>query len=563
MRPPQARGGISATLLLVVVAGLFYVIGLAGPGFFDNEARYAEVARQMNERGDFVTPFMNGVPFLNKPPLTFWLVAVALRWVEPVEWARLVSVLAALATIVATVRLGAHLRGERHGTMAGVLLATMVGFVLEARTLRPDGLLMASTAWAMLCLWHAERDGARRTVWLVGFYVVLGLGVLAKGLVPLATVAPAVAIAVLGRHGWGGVRRLRPLLGAAVLAAVVLPWHVLVAARNPGFAWDFLVNQHLLFAIDKKEPRDSEGDPFAFFLGAFLGRTAPWCLLVLPVWKAPLDALRTRDPWALVPWAWMLTPVVVFGLVPSRLEHYTLPALPAVALLAAGPALALFDAGARAPRRLVLVLGFALAAAGTALVARGSALLAPLYWIGQAPGLAPLPALAGVILATGGAGAVATVALRRARGALACLAGAAIAFSALTVYALGVVSPLFSWREVAHAIDGAVDRNAEVVFESPVEYQLVGGLDFYLGRDVTLLEPPGGFVPPTYLEGYAGGMFVSRQEFERRWREPRPVVMVSDPLRRRDQVEGLAPPPFSVVARFGDRWVLGNSAAAR
>jgi hypothetical protein len=58
-------------------------------------------------------------------------------------------------------------------------------------------------------------------------------------------------------------------------------------------------------------------------------------------------------------------------------------------------------------------------------------------------------------------------------------------------------------------------------------------------------------------------MFVSRQEFERRWRARRPVVLVSDPLRRRDQAEGIVPPPFSVVARFGDRWVLGNSAAAR
>ena len=563
MSPSQARGGVSATLSLAVTAGLFYVTGLAGPGFFDNEGRYAEVARQMNERGDFVTPFMNGVPFLNKPPLTSWLVAVVLRWVDPAEWARLVSVGAALASLVAVMRLGAHLHGERHGRMAGLLLATMIGFVLEARTLRPDGLLIASMAWAMLCLWHADQGGRRRTAWLVGFYVALGLGVLVKGVVPLALAAPPVAIAVLGRHGWPGIRRLRPVLGIAVVSAIVLPWHGLAAARNPGFAWDFVVNQHLLFAVDRKEPRDSEGDPLAFFLSAFLGRTAPWWLLVLPAWKAPLDAIRARDPWGLVPWAWMLTPIALFVLVPSRLEHYTLPALPAVALLAAGPALAFVEEAGGGLRRFVIGLGIATAAAGLVLVARGTALLAPLYWIGQAPALAPLPALAGVVLAIGGGGAAAAAAARHGRVALACLLGAAIGFSAITVHALAVVSPLFSWREIAAAIDRGVGREAEVVFEAPVEYQLVGGLDFYLGRDVTLLEPPGGFVPPTYLEGYAREMFVSRQEFERRWREPRPLVMVSDPTRRRDDADGMVPPPFSVVARIGDRWVLGNAAAAR
>jgi hypothetical protein len=108
---------------------------------------------------------------------------------------------------------------------------------------------------------------------------------------------------------------------------------------------------------------------------------------------------------------------------------------------------------------------------------------------------------------------------------------------------------------VAAVLEERVGRPAEVVFEAPIEYQFVGGLDFYLGREVTLLEPAAGFVPPTYLEAYVGGMSV--------WRGERAMVMVSDPARRSDTPAGLAPEPFVVLARFGDRWVLGNHATAR
>ena len=98
---------------------------------------------------------------------------------------------------------------------------------------------------------------------------------------------------------------------------------------------------------------------------------------------------------------------------------------------------------------------------------------------------------------------------------------------------------------------------AEIVFEAPMEYQLVGGLAYYTGRRITLLEPPG-FVPPTYLARQAGAMFLPRADLERRWRAGRPLALVSDPERRREEPEGLAPEPFFVLTRSGDRWVLTN-----
>jgi len=101
------------------------------------------------------------------------------------------------------------------------------------------------------------------------------------------------------------------------------------------------------------------------------------------------------------------------------------------------------------------------------------------------------------------------------------------------------------------------------VYEAPEEYQLVGGLVFYTGRRITLLEPPGGFIPPTYLAGQMQGMFLARSEFERRWRAGERLAFVSDSQRRRDDPQGIVPEPFHVIGRFGDRWVLSNASAAR
>src|SRR5262249_26911704 len=155
------------------------------PAFFDNEARYAEVAREMLLDHDWVTPHLDFTVFLNKPPLVFWLTAVVFRIAGPTEWARIVPVLAAAVALFATCRLGALLYGNAVALVAGLMLATSLGFVLEARTLRPDMVLTAAVTVALLCWRRAEAPAARRGPWLVGLYAALAVGVLAKGLVPI------------------------------------------------------------------------------------------------------------------------------------------------------------------------------------------------------------------------------------------------------------------------------------------------------------------------------------------------------------------------------------------
>ena len=555
-----ARSSPWPALALALAAAAVFAIRLDVPGFFDNEGRYAEVAREMVLSGDWVSPHLDFTLFLNKPPLTFWLTAAVFRLGGTTEWARLVSIVAAAVTLFATCRLGAILWGQRAGLTAGFVLATTLGFVLEARTLRPDVVVMAAVAAALLCWRRAEAPGAARTRWLAAMYAVLGLGVLAKGLVPLAVAGVPIGLVTLRERGWRGIAALRPGLGLVVVAAIVLPWHVLVSLRHPGFAWDYVVNQHLLFFLDKKLPRDSEGDTLALFWMAFLGLGLPWSLVLpLALGEAARGAARAAGAEArgsFLAGAWAGGLLLMFSCAPSRLQHYSVPALPAVALLVArvGERARAGELGAAAWAYLAVMCA-AVALGGVVGLLHGRALVAQAYWILQAPDLFALVAPASVtVLAVGVLGLLAA---RRRRPALlgGVLALAVVPVTVIVLTAMARVEPLFSWRPLARALVRAVPPEAEIVFEAPVEYQLVGGLAFYTGRRITLLEVPG-FVPPTYLQRAAATMFLPRAEFARRWQAGERLAFVSDPQQRREDPAGLVPGPVHVLGRFGDRWVL-------
>src|SRR5262249_43419081 len=273
---PRAAARWGPALLVALLFGVLVSVRLGRPGFFDNAGRDAQVAREMLLRRDLVTPTLNFSLFLNKPPLLYWLAAGAFELGAADEWVRIVGVLASVLSVLITCRLGARLFSEGAGLLAACFLATTLGFVLEARTLRPDSILMATVAGG-LAAWCAAEDAPerRRSWWLAAGYVTLAIGVLAKGLVPIALVGIPVFVCTLRDHGWRGLWRLRPLLGVAILLLVAGPWHVAVALRHPGFAWDYIVNQHLLFFLDRKLPRDSEGHPLTTFWAMFLGRSLP------------------------------------------------------------------------------------------------------------------------------------------------------------------------------------------------------------------------------------------------------------------------------------------------
>jgi hypothetical protein len=146
---------------------------------------------------------------------------------------------------------------------------------------------------------------------------------------------------------------------------------------------------------------------------------------------------------------------------------------------------------------------------------------------------------------------------RTAAGVAVALVVVGLPMMAIVVRAQADAEPFFSWRPLAQVIDTHIPGSVDIVFESPEEYQQVGGLAYYTRRRITMLAPPR-FTPPTYLEPYRDALFLQRADFARRWGGPDTVAFVSDPQRRRDTPEGLVPGPFHVLDRSGDRWLLTN-----
>src|SRR5256712_5090848 len=171
-------------LAVVVVGSPLFFWRLGRPGFSDTEGMFAEPAREMVVTGDWVTPRMNGEPFLTKPPLMYWLSAALFTLTGPTEHARLWPALAGLGTVALTGALGGLLFGEGAGVTAALILATSAGFFVESRLLRADMVLVLAVTLALYCYVRLRRGGGVLTA--VGLWATIGLGMLDKGFLALA-----------------------------------------------------------------------------------------------------------------------------------------------------------------------------------------------------------------------------------------------------------------------------------------------------------------------------------------------------------------------------------------
>ncbi|MBI3388595.1 MAG: glycosyltransferase family 39 protein [Deltaproteobacteria bacterium] len=553
--------------LLFALAAWVYCNHLGTPALFDdpNDAQYAEVAREMVETGEWISPQLDYVVFLNKPPLTYWLIGLSYTAFGVNEFAaRLPGALTGLILLLLVWRLGCRLWDDWTGlTSAGVLLGT-AGLLLEPRQVRPDLLLTTAIVGALLAatrLAQRPHDRAAERITLIGWQAALAVALLAKGIVGVLMPCGALLVALCVGRGMRNPSDIRDprWIGTLLhprawwlLLALVAPWHLVIAYRHPGFAWDYIVNQHVLFFLDRKLPHDSEGIALSRFWLAFALRLFPWTIFlpmaVVHAWKdARNDFTRWRAGFLL---GWLATVMGLFSAAGSRLEHYAIPALPACALMIG----ALLQ---HAPRRSVWLLHLLpLAVAGVAAPLVLPQLIASQDWLAGVPGLSDLAASAGWLFAIGTVLALGLT--MRPRWVPLPLVAMMCAMVPVMVRGLGLLAPFDSSATIAATVSAlTADTDAVLVYEAPMEYQSGAALFFYTRHKWLLLRPEG-FVTPPYLVPHESELFITREEFERRWRDDR-VLFVSDPSQTRTSMKGIAPEPYWRVARDRTRWLVSNT----
>lgn len=325
------------TLVVAVAVALVVLPGLgAGPWLNPPEGFHAEIAHEMAQSGDWITPRLNGIRYFSKPPLPYWLMQVSFMAEGATPFAaRLWPALSAVAAAALTARMGTMLGGPRLGLLAGLMTGLNLGVFIFARIVKPDMLLVLCITAAFTGFIGAYTTKRR---WPLGvFYGALGVAVIAKDF--LGALGPLVAAAAfLWWAGERSIRRWMPWWGIALFLAPWVPWYLAVEAQNPGFLWFTVVDVHLLNFTGRRAFPD-EDVPLGTleFLGVTLVALLPWSLAV------PLGAMRAlrrgpADPLASM-WRfqafWALVVIGVFTVSRFKLPHYALPAFPALALLAA------------------------------------------------------------------------------------------------------------------------------------------------------------------------------------------------------------------------------------
>lgn len=330
-------------LLLLVVPGALLYPCLSFYLFEPDEGRYAEIPREMLVRGDWIVPHLQGEPYLDKPPLMYWLMMASYRLFGVAEWsARLVPAVAIHACLLLTYLLGRRIVGERPAFWGTLALGLAPGFLSMGRLLVLDGLLALWVTLSWLAVFEAVRGERLRWGWWLLAAASCGLGVLTKGPVALMLLVPPLAA-----HRWltGSSWRLRwkavTCFGLVVLA-MSLPWYTAVCLRNPEFAPYFLWKHNVLRFLS---PFDHQ-EPLWFYLPIVLAGLLPVSFLMVPFLRFLISgeeaSASRRSPelgFLLLAGAWC---VLFFSASGCKLPTYVLPAFPPLAL-----ALGCYLAGSR------------------------------------------------------------------------------------------------------------------------------------------------------------------------------------------------------------------------
>lgn len=333
-------GGKIPEWLILAVWTLFFMLPFLGLRdlWLPDDARYAEVAREMLESGDWLTPRLNGLPHMTKPPLTYWLIAASMAVFGENEFAaRLVNALVFCGVVVATYFLAKEFNRPRSAFWAGAILLTSPIPAAGAHVITTDMLL---TLWICLSIylfwgWHQRRPWAR--VRLVAAYGVLGLAFLTKGpvgvLVPLLVLL-GFSLFTRNRHFFrqgisGG--------GLCLFLLVAAPWYVSVLLDHEGLLQYYLGNELAGRIFSTVHNRDN---PFLMYPLELIAGILPWTVFQFTALKEAftwqkIKNRRLPEVEALL-LSWILLPMIFFSLIRSRLPLYILSLFIPMAILIAG-----------------------------------------------------------------------------------------------------------------------------------------------------------------------------------------------------------------------------------
>ena len=511
-------------VLLAIAAGLALVVsvGMGHPLQDDNEGLYASVAREMLASHSWILPRLDGVPYIEKPPLLYWVTALSysIFGVGALS-TRAAPVLGLLLSFSAIAWFARREWGERTALLAVCVAAASPLFLGMGRMLMFDLLFTGFYTWSLVAMYESLVRGSGRG-WTLAAAAALALAVLTKGLVAIVFVGIiGLALAFSAPRDERRERLLRLIDPAAIalFAAIAVPWHVLAWREEPTFGWFYFVNEHFLRFLDLREPHDYYHGPIWYYLPRMFAAMLPWTMLLLvPAPGARDDAAPRRFLWLA-----FLVPLVFFSLSGAKANYYMVVTLPGAALLLArrieriGASLKL----ASVPLAWIALFGVAVIA--------GARLVAPAQW----PQAAPVLVQSALVLASA---SLMLVFARRPLAAMLFSAAVAVPFALLLSDYVKTNESVYSGRRMAVEIDA---RRLRDVFLYR-DYEAMSALPFYLHRPVGIIDPNSNELEYGIRLSHDAERFPSLAQFLARPTRRDEAIVVADSRRREFQATPLA-----------------------
>ena len=319
---------------VLLLIPLILYIGLLGimPQMEPDEARYSLIPSAMNQSGNYVTPHIKNVVYLEKPPLVYWATAMSFKVFGENDFsARLFTALCAWGCILLTYFIGKHFRDEKTGIYAAALL-TISAFPFALG--RINILDMPMTFFLCLSIWlgYLSLTEEKKKYLYYLFYFSCALAFLTKGVIGVVFPFTILVLWLIWIGKWRQMWQLFSPIGILIFLIVVCPWLILAQKENSDFLWFFFVREHFLRFTTKMHGKT---EPFYFYLPIIIAGTIPWSVYLIKAWKEKSDKewLFSKEENKLLA-VWILFLFLFYTFSSSKLATYIAPLFIPLALFA-------------------------------------------------------------------------------------------------------------------------------------------------------------------------------------------------------------------------------------